>query len=193
MTVASERAAKHNAAMNALPQRRTRSAVRRASTQQLDLFGPPRARRKPLDLARVALASGALPGLSQGPLASGCSAICASLSPGPDVVRFCPNLKRGETRSPGLVWLLRLRDQPVGIVRLYLDMDGRVVERRVLGRAVGATVHASTALNGCGPSPAKRSGPRSFIFDPARCPPMARPRAKNLLPFNLPEPSRSAP
>ena len=61
-------------------------------------------------------------------------------TPGPDIVRFHHALKRGDDRGPGLVFLLRLRGEPVGIVRIYLDSDGRAFERRILGRAVGASV-----------------------------------------------------
>lgn len=118
-------------------------ARRTVPPRQLDLFGPPRARRKPLTperLTSIALGIWRASVPVSGTLGEMVFRDLRMETPGPDVVRYCGSLKRGETRSPGLVWLLRLRDQPVGIVRLYLDMDGRVVERRVLGRAVGATV-----------------------------------------------------
>ena len=59
-----------------------------------------------------------------------------------DVVRFHSALKFNDDRAPGLVWLLRCahNDQPVGVVRMFLDVDGALIGQRVLGRAWGAAI-----------------------------------------------------
>jgi hypothetical protein len=119
------------------------SNVSTSAARQLDLFGPPRARRKPFTpekLTSIALGVWRASRPVSGTLGERLFLDLRMETPGPDVVRYCGNLKRGDTRSPGLVWLLRLNGSPCGIVRIYLDSDGRAVERRVLGRAVGATV-----------------------------------------------------
>ena len=60
--------------------------------------------------------------------------------PGPDVVRFHRSLKFGNTRAPGLVWLLcdQRAGEACGVMRVYLDSDGTMIGRRALGHAVGA-------------------------------------------------------
>jgi hypothetical protein len=121
-----------------------RASVERRTVQprQLDLFREPRTPRPftPERLTSIALGIWRASKPVQGTLGQRLFYDLRMETPGPDIVRYCGNLKRGETRSPGLVFLLRLRGEPCGLVRLYLDSDGRVVERRVLGRAVGATV-----------------------------------------------------
>jgi len=61
------------------------------------------------------------------------------------VVRFHANLKFGNDRAPGLIWLLRdlHTDEPTGILRLYLDEAGSVIGRRTLGRVWNATIKLS--------------------------------------------------
>ena len=60
--------------------------------------------------------------------------------PDADVVGFHPSLKNGDVRSPGLVWLLldQRTGEPTGIVRVFLDSNGKVIGRKALGRCVGA-------------------------------------------------------
>jgi hypothetical protein len=142
MNVASERAERQDVVeMNALSQPR-RSAAR--SSTQLDLFTRGAPRRQPFTperLTSIALGVWRASKPVAGTLGQRLFYDLRTETPGPEIVRFCPNLKRGETRSPGLVWLLRLPNgSPCGVVRIYLDEEGRAVERRVLGRAVGATV-----------------------------------------------------
>ena len=58
------------------------------------------------------------------------------------VVRFHPNLKYGNVRVPGLIWLLRdLHDD--GAARDYPAFSheaGNVIGRRTLGRAYGSAI-----------------------------------------------------
>lgn len=119
-------------------------SARRAVVTQLDLFGPPRARRKlpftPERLTSIALGVWRASRPVQGTLGERLFRDLRLDVPGPDVVRFHHALKRGDERCPGLVWLLRPRGEPCGILRIYLDADGRAVELRALGRLVGATV-----------------------------------------------------
>jgi hypothetical protein len=107
---------------------------------QLDLFRAPKPPRPPFDPAKAAEAIWRASRAVEGTLGERVFLDLRLPTPGPDIVRFCANLKRGDDRGPGLVWLLRWRERPVGIVRLYLDPDGFVVQRRALGRVVGATV-----------------------------------------------------
>jgi hypothetical protein len=62
--------------------------------------------------------------------------------PGPDVVRFHPSLKFGDTRAAGLVWKLvdQRTGEPCGVLRIFLDSSGKVIARRVLGRGIGASI-----------------------------------------------------
>jgi hypothetical protein len=113
------------------------------AARQLELF-PLRARRKPFTPERLTSVALGVWGASKpiaGTLGARLFYDLRTDVPG-HVARFCANLKRGEARAPGVVFLLRdLRSgQPCGLVRLYLDSDGRVFDRRILGRAVGATV-----------------------------------------------------
>lgn len=59
-----------------------------------------------------------------------------------DCIRFHPNLKFGNDRAPGLVFLLRdlNTDEPTGVLRIYLSDDGNVIGRRTLGRAFNTAV-----------------------------------------------------
>jgi hypothetical protein len=67
--------------------------------------------------------------------------------PVPDAatVRFHASLKFGDVRAPGLVWLLRDQrtGEACGIVRQYLDGNGAPIGKRVLGRAVGASINTA--------------------------------------------------
>jgi hypothetical protein len=125
--------------MTAQPQRQ-----RRASTQ-LDLFRAPRRKPSftPEKLAQVSCAIWHASKPVAGTLGEAVFRDLRLITPGPDLCRFHSALKRGDDRGPGLVFLLRLRGEPVGVAGLYLDSDGRVFERRILGRAVGATVMPS--------------------------------------------------
>jgi hypothetical protein len=62
--------------------------------------------------------------------------------PSPDVVRFHASLKFNDVRAPGLVWKLvdQRTGEPCGCVRLFLDADGWVIGKRILGRAWGASI-----------------------------------------------------
>jgi hypothetical protein len=128
------------------PTQDQRSVPRRAArrkVEQLDFFRAPKPPRPPLDFEQLTEIGVRIWSASKpvaGTLGERVFRDLRIETPGPHVVRFCANLKRGDTRSPGLVWLLRWRDRPCGVVRLYLDEDGRVVERRTLGRVVGASV-----------------------------------------------------
>jgi putative DNA primase/helicase len=61
---------------------------------------------------------------------------------GTDVLRYHPALRLDNERTAALVWLMRdLRsDEPTGILRVYLDEAGSVIDRRVLGQASGSAV-----------------------------------------------------
>ena len=115
------------------------------AARQLDLF-PLRAKRKPPmtmeRLAQIALGVWHASKPVHGTLGERLFRDLRIETPGADVARYCGNLKRGDERCPGLVCLARdLRTgSPCGVVRIYLNADGRAVERRVLGRVVGATV-----------------------------------------------------
>ena len=94
---------------------------------------------------------------------------------GIDVVRFHPALKLlGDERTPAIVWLLRdvFTDELVGIQRCYLDLDGKLIRRKTLGRStyncaiklsddaevttglhIASSVDASIAAMNCGLRP----------------------------------------
>lgn len=123
--------------MSAQPQRQLPARPR-----QLDLFRAPPRRQPftPEKLAQVAWAIWKASKPVEGTLGERLWRDLRLPTPGPDLCRYHSALKRGDDRGPGLVFLLRLRGEPVGVVRLYLDDDGRVIERRILGRAFDATV-----------------------------------------------------
>jgi hypothetical protein len=63
-----------------------------------------------------------------------------------DVLRFHPNLSFASDRVPGLIWLLRdlFTDEPVSILRIFLDDDGVEIGRRTLGRVYNAAIKLDT-------------------------------------------------
>ena len=76
---------------------------------------------------------------------------------GGEVVRFLPRMTFDNERVPGLVWLLRdvLTDEPAAILRVFLDIDGTPIQRRMLGRTWGAAIkltpdeHVEQGLHCC--------------------------------------------
>ena len=117
-----------------------------AQHRQLDLFGPLRVRRKPLTPQRLAAMSIGIFNASrpvQGTLGQRFFSMRRLAVPSPDVVRFHPSLTNGDGRSPGLIFLLRdeRTSEVCGCVRVYLDGDGWVIAKRILGRAFGATLN----------------------------------------------------
>ena len=124
--------------------KRVASSARRRVTQ-LDLFRAPRTPR-PFDLRRlteIALHIWA----ASAPVVGGPGAKFFEVRrlPVPDAgaVRYHPALSFKDGRCPGLVWLLKDTHtaEPTGVMRLFLSQDGTtVLGKRVLGRAVGASI-----------------------------------------------------
>ena len=59
-----------------------------------------------------------------------------------DCIRFHANLRNGDSRAPGLIFLLRdlHTDEAVAIQRLFLDEAGNVIARRTLGRTYNTAI-----------------------------------------------------
>jgi hypothetical protein len=140
------------------------SSARRARTVQLDLFNAtPRTAARPFDQKRLAQIASYIWQASvsvRGTIAEHCfTARCLAL-PDPAVAKFHPSLKFNDARAPAILWLLRdtKTGEPTGVLRVYLTADGStVISRRVLGRAIGATISTATTLaerrtrvTGCG-------------------------------------------
>jgi hypothetical protein len=115
--------------------------------RQLDLFELPRAPHKPLMTAErltgIALGIFHASGPVEGTLGARFFEMRRLEVPDQSVVRFHPSLKFGDTRAPGLIFLLRdvRTGEPTGVVRLFLDTNGWVVGKRALGRVWGATLN----------------------------------------------------
>ena len=60
-------------------------------------------------------------------------------------VRFHSRLTFGDERVPGLLWLLTdiVSAEPVGVLRYFLNSDGAVIGKRVLGRSFSTVVRLS--------------------------------------------------
>lgn len=121
-------------------------ARRTVPPRQLDLFRAPRTPR-PFDaqrLTQIALHIWA----ASAPVVGGPGAMFFEVRrlPVPDAgtVRYHPALSFKDGRCPGLVWLLKDTHtaEPTGVMRLFLSQDGTtVLGKRVLGRAVGASIN----------------------------------------------------
>ena len=63
-----------------------------------------------------------------------------------DVIRFHPALRFKGTHVPAMVALFRdiRTDEPCGIHRVFLDSEGRKIDRWMLGRAAGAAIKLTT-------------------------------------------------
>jgi hypothetical protein len=122
-----------------------RHAVRRRRVEQLDFFRAPRTPR-PCDaqrLTQIAMGVWRASGPVEGTAGEGFFRSRRLAVPGPEVVRFHPNLTFGKERAAGLIWLLRDQrtDEPCGCVRVFVDEFGWPIGRRVLGRRDGATLN----------------------------------------------------
>jgi hypothetical protein len=130
------------------------AATRKSRDQsQPDLFGkvaPPRASRaQPFDLQKLTMVALGIWRVSDDPRDAAIAGrwftshgleLTADIAC--SVVRYHGSLKFGDSRAPGLVFLMRdiFTDAPCSVLRVFMNERGETVGRKILGRAFNTAI-----------------------------------------------------